>query len=346
MPSALEIIRQELPKWWREQRRPDEISLPDVVDMVVPQTPSDVALTALGGPFGKLAKGALGTFAASSYSPEAEAGSMGGLGKMMRLLQQHGNPNWVKPAPPVMKKYSVDGQVVYAMKDPKSNASGTAMFHPNLLLPDETRTAFPKARAFELDTTSTGGGGDSLYNSIYHNAANKNWAKLPAFALTDRNKVRMNVNMGRAGAEGADLRRSPFNEEQNMYNISGLADLTKKYWPQEAPEHMTAGVYHHLTPDERTGYHGLQQLLATEQNLRRLSHLDNDFLLKQGGISPEDFGYFRKDAEMSKYGDREPALSIGKRTIDDSQKYMEALSLPDSAINDLVMKHFKFDNID
>lgn len=72
--SALDVLAKELPKWWRD---PGTEEFRNTVEMLVPQTPSDIALTLMGGPGGKALKSALGTAAAVTYSPESEAGASG-----------------------------------------------------------------------------------------------------------------------------------------------------------------------------------------------------------------------------------------------------------------------------
>jgi len=89
--SALNVIAQELPKWWRD---PGTEELRNIVEMVVPQTPSDLALTLMGGPGGKALKSALGTAAAVTYSPESEAGTGSTLSKMLRHSPEAFN--WLK----------------------------------------------------------------------------------------------------------------------------------------------------------------------------------------------------------------------------------------------------------
>lgn len=76
-PSAWEVIRKELPKWWRETRELGDqtgaVSLPDVVEAFSPQTPSEVALEAALFPVPKPARMALLGAAGALHAPEAEA---------------------------------------------------------------------------------------------------------------------------------------------------------------------------------------------------------------------------------------------------------------------------------
>jgi len=104
--SAFDVIREQLPRWWREQRELGDqtgaVSLPDVVESFVPQTPSDVALTVAGGPVGSMVRaGALG-LAGATYAPDAEAagGAIKSAGK-------------------------VGGKIVNALKQPRRTAAET-----------------------------------------------------------------------------------------------------------------------------------------------------------------------------------------------------------------------------
>jgi hypothetical protein len=70
MAGALEVIREELPKWWNHPQQKD---FRDTLGMLVPQSPAELGATVMMGPLGKMAKVAGGALAASTYSPDAEA---------------------------------------------------------------------------------------------------------------------------------------------------------------------------------------------------------------------------------------------------------------------------------
>jgi hypothetical protein len=78
-----EVITKELPRWWREIReegdRTGAITLPDVVDVVVPQTLSDAALMVTTGPVGKAVRLGAGALAGAAYAGDAEAAGGGAL---------------------------------------------------------------------------------------------------------------------------------------------------------------------------------------------------------------------------------------------------------------------------
>lgn len=76
--EPLRFIRQEASRWWDDMRRQGDetgdITLPDVVDALVPQTPSDWALMLLGAP-ARAAKILGAGLGASLYTEDAEASS-------------------------------------------------------------------------------------------------------------------------------------------------------------------------------------------------------------------------------------------------------------------------------
>lgn len=89
--NAFDVISSELPKWWND---PNQEDLRDVASMVIPQDSSDLALSVLGGPFGRGAKMGAAAFGAAAYSPDAEAGGGGALRLLRRALRN--SPEWSK----------------------------------------------------------------------------------------------------------------------------------------------------------------------------------------------------------------------------------------------------------
>ena len=81
--GAWNVIREELPKFLNEDHAE---GFRGVLSALVPQDLTDVGLTVAGGPFGKLAKMGGLALAGASYSPDAEAGGVGPLLKLMRRL--------------------------------------------------------------------------------------------------------------------------------------------------------------------------------------------------------------------------------------------------------------------
>lgn len=77
--SALDVISNELPKWWRDTQQKD---LRDTLSMIIPTTPEDIAATAAFGPFGGLTRKAGLAALGAMYSPELEAGTLDMLRKM------------------------------------------------------------------------------------------------------------------------------------------------------------------------------------------------------------------------------------------------------------------------
>lgn len=71
---GLDVIRQELPRFWNEDQSE---GLRNVVGAVVPQDLTDVGLMLATGPMGKAARIAGAGLVGASYSPEAEAGLLG-----------------------------------------------------------------------------------------------------------------------------------------------------------------------------------------------------------------------------------------------------------------------------
>ena len=69
--DSLARIGEELPKWWMDPQQKD---LRDTLGYIVPQSPAEVGLMMATGPLGKMAKTAGATLAATTYSPDAEAG--------------------------------------------------------------------------------------------------------------------------------------------------------------------------------------------------------------------------------------------------------------------------------
>jgi hypothetical protein len=92
MANALKVIREQLPRWWREQRdlgdQMGSVSLPDVAESFFPQTPSDVALMAAGGPFSAPVRAAALGLAGASYAPDTEAagGAVKSAGKVVKKV--------------------------------------------------------------------------------------------------------------------------------------------------------------------------------------------------------------------------------------------------------------------
>jgi len=81
--GALGIIRKELPKFLQEDQAE---GFRNVMGAILPQDLTDVGLMAMTGPGGKLAKLGGLALAGASYSPDAEAGGVGPLLKLMRRL--------------------------------------------------------------------------------------------------------------------------------------------------------------------------------------------------------------------------------------------------------------------
>jgi hypothetical protein len=89
-----EIITTELPKWWREERaRGDatgEITLPDVADLFIPETPADAALMVATGPVGRavrLGAAGLGGMLAADDAQAAGSGSVRAAGKIANKVR-------------------------------------------------------------------------------------------------------------------------------------------------------------------------------------------------------------------------------------------------------------------
>ncbi len=86
--GALDTISEEFPKWWNDPQQQD---FRDTLGMIFPTEPMDMALTAMGGPFGKAVKTGLGGLAALMYSPESEAGNATKAFNLVhRLLEKAG----------------------------------------------------------------------------------------------------------------------------------------------------------------------------------------------------------------------------------------------------------------
>jgi hypothetical protein len=99
-PSAYNVISTQLPKWWKELKdRKGEFNVTDAAEMIIPQSPSDAALMAVGGPVGKGAKLALGGLASVLHSPDADAGP---LFKIAQLLEK------MKPSKPTRVMDALD----------------------------------------------------------------------------------------------------------------------------------------------------------------------------------------------------------------------------------------------
>lgn len=88
MPSALEIIRQELPKFLNE---PHAEGFKGTMEALIPMTPEDIGLAAALGPAGRV-PGALrkagAALAAAGYTPEADAAFVGQMAKLAPNLLQ------------------------------------------------------------------------------------------------------------------------------------------------------------------------------------------------------------------------------------------------------------------
>lgn len=84
--SALSVLRQELPKWWKDPQQED---FRDTLGMFVPQDSVDLALSVAGGPFPKLAKKIALGVGAMGMAGDAEAGTgKGALTLVQKLLRK------------------------------------------------------------------------------------------------------------------------------------------------------------------------------------------------------------------------------------------------------------------
>lgn len=81
-PGALQVIREQLPRFFEE---PHTEAMRNVADVLIPQTPSDILLEAAFSPIGKAKRLASLAGAAATYSPESEAG-VGGLRSLLKML--------------------------------------------------------------------------------------------------------------------------------------------------------------------------------------------------------------------------------------------------------------------
>lgn len=85
--NPFRVIREELPRFMQEDQAE---GLRETAKALIPQTPSDVALTLAGGPGSKLLKSGALAAASAMYSPEAEAGSgpLNSIAKAIKKLVQ------------------------------------------------------------------------------------------------------------------------------------------------------------------------------------------------------------------------------------------------------------------
>lgn len=91
IPSPLQIIRQELPKFLREDHAQDFV---DTASLVVPTTPEDVGLGMLFGPFSKPIRAGGLAIAGMGYSPEAEGAFVGSGARIGQKLLNRAKELW------------------------------------------------------------------------------------------------------------------------------------------------------------------------------------------------------------------------------------------------------------
>lgn len=95
-PETMGINRAH--RYSEDELRDFRETLGDIAQFVIPTEPSDVALAALAGPFGRPVKGALTALAGALYSPESEAGWFSRAAKEIpQLWQRYGRKTSVTP---------------------------------------------------------------------------------------------------------------------------------------------------------------------------------------------------------------------------------------------------------
>lgn len=94
-PGALQLIREQLPRFFEE---PHTEAMRNIADVLIPQTPSDLALEAAFLPVGGPIRKALMAGAGALYSPESDAAGpsevLGGLAKASRDPGQYIRGLW------------------------------------------------------------------------------------------------------------------------------------------------------------------------------------------------------------------------------------------------------------
>lgn len=147
MPSAFQIIREELPRFLNEPHAED---FREVVGAMVPQTPSDLAMEVAMGPVSKAAR--LGSLALSglTYAPEAESAVMPRVaGGLMKFIQEH--------FPHATASVRQFGKALKTLPDPIQTAKKSELFKsPGLEVPRDPYSAEEIRKELETQGLDTG----------------------------------------------------------------------------------------------------------------------------------------------------------------------------------------------
>ena len=355
MSSAYDIISSELPKWWESLKaNKDDVTLPDAAELIIPQTPADIALMGAGGPIGgKLVKGALGAFAASSYAPEADAGvlptKVGALGRIMKLLASKHPFGAVNPLP-VGRTFN--GMTMY------DHPTGKISVVHNMTdrIPEEYLKLHPGAEGNILDMSNLSGGGEDFYRSWFHSLPKRNVIQVDD-GTSAVNGVRKSINMARAASEGADLSYVVPSKNQNIHTLQD-APFTKAFLPKDTPDKIDAATFAMLDPDERAGWNYLQQMSAGENAIKTWLPESYHSNLLEPGLLPRDTGQLLhqninealtnrmntinemrpNNSQRTLRGMRieEPSTALGTRSLDETKLLLEALTTPENLHPDIL----------